>query len=450
MNTYQPKLENHFFLPEDQSLFDYDQIFSVSSMWLELGMGEVEATFDLFVRGMPENRNFLMFGGLEEIIESIKAWHFSPADIAFLLDNGIIKEKMAENLKNFKFGGDIYAMPEGTVFFSHEPVVRLTGKLWQINLFTFFLINVLSSNCIFLSKIARSMLAAAGKINVVTCSVTRAHAHEASLKFGRAAYILGAPASVVPAFARKYGVPVSKVNTKAYHAFIKSFKSELEAFRAATKVFSSIGLMVDTYDVKQGIANAITVAKEIAPEGKKIAALVLDSGRNVKHYAEQAVYARHELDQAGLLEVKITATGNFNELKIAELVALGAPVDNIIACTDLVTSCDDAKLESVLKLAEFTRDGELVYSAKLTEGKESYPAKKQVFRTYKNNLIDRDILALEAEQIDGQPLLECYLKEGKQVKDLPNIDDVRDYTLKQLSTLTPELASINKKVDYQV
>src|SRR3989344_1912593 len=308
-----PGLLNHFYLPEDQHLFDYDQIFAVSSMWIELSMEDVEATCDLYVRGMPKHRNFLLFGGLEEIVESILSWTFSDDEVDFLLKSGIITEKSAKKLRNFKFGGDIFAMPEGTVFFGGEPVVRITGKIWEVNLFTFFVINALSSNTIFLSKIARSVLAAANKISVVTCPVTRSHGNETSLKFGRAAYMLGSPSNIVPAFARKFGLPASKVNTKAYHAFIKSFSTELEAMRAASSVFSPIGLMVDTYDFKKGVAHAIMVAKEAKAKGRAVGALVIDSGKDVEEFSERSYFCRTELDKAGLSEVRITVTGNFNE-----------------------------------------------------------------------------------------------------------------------------------------
>ena len=147
-----PGLQNHYFLPEDHRLFDYDQIFSVSSMWVELGMENVIATYDLFVRDAPKNRNFLLFGGLEEIIENIKAWRFTKDEVDFLLNNNIIKPKMAKLMRTFKFSGDIWAMKEGTVFFPGEVVMRLTGPIWEVNLLTFFLINSLTSNTIFFSK----------------------------------------------------------------------------------------------------------------------------------------------------------------------------------------------------------------------------------------------------------------------------------------------------------
>ena len=131
-------LENHYFLPDDVRLFDYNQIFSVSSMWVELGMENTVATYDLMVRGISEHRNFLLFGGLEEILENIVNWKYTKSEIDFLLKNKSITPKMAKLMRNFKFSGDIYAMKEGTPFFSNEPVVRLDGPIWQINLFTFF------------------------------------------------------------------------------------------------------------------------------------------------------------------------------------------------------------------------------------------------------------------------------------------------------------------------
>jgi len=449
MTSGKPKLKNHFFLPEDQRLFDYDQIFAVSSMWIELGMADTIATYDLYVRGLPKNRNFLMFGGLEEIILSILEWKFSRDEVRFLLKNKVISKRSARYFKKFKYTGEISAMPEGTIFFPDEPVVRLTAPIWQINLFTFFLINALTSNSIFFSKIVRSTLAAGDKLSVVTCPVTRSHGNESSLKFGRAAYLLGAPSAIVPAFARKFNLPMSKVNTKAYHAFIKSFPTEIEAMRAATSIFSPIGLMVDTYDLKQGIKNAITVANEIKDKGKKISALVLDSGRDVYDYANQARYARRQLDKAGLKDVRITATGNFDELKIAKLVRMKAPVNAIIACTDLVTSSDDPKMEAVLKLAEYVKEYKTYYSVKLTAGKESYPGKKQVFRIYKKGIMQKDIIGMEKEKL-GTPLLVPMVNQGKLVKKLPYLDEIKDYTSKQLKTLPQNLKSVEKEAKYSV
>jgi len=362
----------------------------------------------------------------------------------------MIAPKTAKLMRKFKFDGDVWAMPEATLFFPDEPVVRLTGPIWQINLFTFFLMEALSSNTIAFSKVVRSFLAANGKVDIFTASTTRAHSNESALKFGRAAYFLGAPSNLVPAFSRKFDLPMTHVNTKAYHAFIKSFPSEIQAMRAATSIFPNIGLMIDTYDFKQGVKNAITVAKEVQQsKGTTISGIIIDSGKDVKDYARQAVYVRRALNVAGLKQVKITVAGNFEENKIAELVKLKAPVDGVLACTDLVTSSDSPKLEAVLKLTEFVRDGETHYSAKLTPGKESYPGKKQVFRKFKNGKLAGDVVGLENEKL-GKPLLQKYLSNGKQVKKLPRLDEIKKYTSKQLDTLPNNLKRVDKEFKYKV
>lgn len=443
------KLLNHYFTPDDVRLFDYNQIFSVSSMWVELGMENIIATYDLLVRGISEHRNFLLFGGLEEILENIKNWKYTKEEVDFLLKNESITPKMAKLMRNFKFSGDIYAMKEGTAFFSNEPVVRLDGPIWQINLFTFFLINALTSNTIFLSKIVRSVLATQGKFESISCSVTRAHSNESSLKFGRAAYLLGSPSALVPTFARKFNLPVSKVSTKAYHAFIKSFPTEIDAMRAATSIFSKLDFMIDTYDVKQGVQSAITVANELKKEGKghTIGCVVIDSGRDVYDFIRQARYVRKELDKAGLEKIGITLAGNFEEHKMHKLAEHNAPIKNVLACTELVTSADYPKLEAVLKLAEMCDGSKITYNAKLAPGKESYPARKQVFRKYKNGKMVKDTIGHEKEKL-GAPLLRKVMSKGKLTYKLPNLDTIKHHVDQQINLLPSRLKDVNKKHRY--
>ena len=450
MNNLPKEYTRHFFLPEDQRLFDYDQIFSVSAMWIELGMENVEATYDLYVRHLPKKRNFMVFAGLDEIIQGILNWTYTDEEVQYLLKNGIITPKCAELLKDYKFKGDVWAMPEGSIFFPAEPVVRITGKIWEVNLMTFFLINALTSNTIFSSKIVRSYLAAEGKYKVITGPSLRAHGHESGLKFGRAAYMFGAPSNIVPAFARKFDMEMSGVNTKAYHAFITSFSSELEAMRKATSVFPKISFMVDTYGTKQGIRNFITVAKENQAAGKPLpTGVVIDSGDSVRDFANQAIYCRKELDKAGLKEVKITVTGNFEEERIAEYVKIGAPADIILVFTELVTPGDDPKLEAVLKLAQYEIDGKTDYAVKLAKGKISYPGIKQVFRSYKDGAITKDVIGLEGEDL-GTPLLKQYLKGGDLLKPMPDMDQIREFTLKEIEKLPKPLRSVRKETKYPV
>jgi len=443
--------KRHFFLPEDQHLFDYDQIFSVSAMWIELGMENVEATYDLYVRDLPKNRNFLLFAGLDEIIQGVLNWTYTDEEVGYLFKNKIITEKCARLMKNYKFGGDVWAMPEGSIFFAQEPIVRITGKIWEINLMTFFLINALTSHTIFSSKIVRSYLAARGtKYRVVTGPSIRAPGHEAGLKFGRAAYMLGAPSNIVPAFSRKFDLPMSGVNTKAYHAFIKSFPSELEAMRKAASVFPKIAFMIDTYDLKQGIKNAITVAQENSAAGKPImTGVVIDSGTSVKDFARQARFVRKELDKAGLPQVQITVTGNFDEWKIEEYIKSGAPADKILVFTELVTPGDDPKLEAVLKLAQYIKNGTIHQTAKLAKGKLSYPGIKQVFRVFTKGIMKEDIIGLSEEAL-GNPLLQHYIRSGKLIKKMPSLDEVKEFTLAQLNILSKPLQLISVNYKYPV
>jgi len=450
-NSGKAGLLNHYFMPDDVRLFDYNQIFSVSSMWVELGMKDTIATYDLMVRGLPENRNFLLFGGLEEILENIVNWKYTKSEVDFLLKIKSITPKMAKLMRNFKFNGDIYAMKEGTVFFSNEPVVRLDGPIWQINLFTFFLINALTSNTIFLSKIARNVLATQGKYDLIVCSSTRAHSNESSLKFGRAAYLLGGPSALIPAFARKFNLPHVNVSTKAYHAFIKSFPSEIEAMRSAMRIFERLDFMIDTYDYKQGVKNVITVARELKKQkkGHVIGNVCIDSGKDAYDFLKQSKYVRNELDKSGFTKIGITVAGNFEEKKIAILAKNNAPISSILACTELVTSADAPKLESVLKLAE-RRDGKkIAYSAKLAPGKESYPGRKQVFRLFKNGRMVKDTIAHEKERF-GTPLLQKVVSKGRLVYKLPNLDSIKRHITKQINSLPNKLKDVNKKHEYPV
>jgi nicotinate phosphoribosyltransferase len=309
--------------------------------------------------------------------------------------------------------------------------------------------NALSSNTIFSSKIVRSFLAARNKIYVATCSPVRGHAHEAALKFGRSAYILGSASGMVPGFARKYNIPYES-KARAFHAFIKSFSTEIEALRACASIFPNSSVMVDTYDTNQGIENIITVCKE--QKTKKLpvfSAVFIDSGKNLKAFINQAKMIRRKLDQNGLKEVQITVAGNFEEYKIDQLVKKKAPIDKVIMGTELVAPSDDPKVEVVLKMAQFVKNGEVHSTAKLATGKVSYPGLKQVFRKYKNGIMDGDTIGLEVER-PGTPLLIDYIKSGKLVREMPTLDQIKEFTFAQLETLPEMLKRVDKEFNYDV
>lgn len=439
---YLPKF--HLLTPEDLHLYEFPQVFSTSAVWLEKGMDQNVATYDLVIRDLPKNRNFMLVSGIEEIIQQILKWRYSEDEVEYLKNLGIITENFADYLKNFRFTGDVYAMPEGTVFFPGEPVIRITAPIIEGNLITLLLINGITSNTIFLTKFIRSVLVAQGKMLIGPGGI-RGHSFESGMKASRAAYITGFR-QVLPAFYRKYKLQISqRPIVIAYHAFIKSFPTELEAMRAITEVFQDVSLMIDTYDIDKGLENAITIAKGLEKDSRKLAAVIIDSGDLYK----LAKKVRNKLDAVGLQYVKINVASNLDEYKIKELIEQKTPADGFIVATEAVTSADAPKLETVYKMAEMRSENGIQYLAKLTPGKLSLPGRKQVFRTYKNGKMVGDTIGFENEKL-GQPLLAPYIKNGKPVRKLPTLDEIRSYVKDQLAFLPDKLKQIDQQSPYPV
>lgn len=436
--------KSHLFCEEDLHLFDIQNIFTACALWLENGMENIIATYDLVVRDMPKNRNFMLAGGLEEIIEGIKKWRYSEDDVAYLIKNNLATSKLAEYLKKFKFTGDLYAMPEGTPFFPGEPVIRVTAPICEGNLLTMFLMNSLSSNTVFASKIIRCKIAC-GEKRLVGGGGMRAQSFESAMKGCRAGYITGAD-NGIPSFYRKYNIIPPAVSINAYHAVIKSFPTEIEAMRAAAELFPDRSRpMVDTYNFEQGIENLIQVAREQKAKGRKIAAITVDSG----DLYERACYARKKFDEAGFPEIKITVASNLNEFKIKELRNKGTPADAFLVVTEISSVTDDPKIEVVFKLAEL-RDGEKIRQvAKFAPGKKSYPGRKQVFRVWANNQMQKDVIGLENEYL-GEPLLVKVIDHGEAIYRLPQLPEIRDYCLNYVSRLPEKLRDIDKEHVYPV
>lgn len=334
MNT-QTIPNNHLFTESDLRLFDLNQIYQISTIWYEKNMKNYTGTFDLFIRELPKKRNFLVFGGLEEIIYGIQKWKYSDEEIDFLLKNQIISTDFAQYLHNFKFTSDIYAMPEGTIFFPNEPILRITGPLHEVNLFTMFFLNSFVSNTIFLSKFIRIIMVA-DKTTVLS-SVIRGHSFESAMKAARAEYITGVKVISCPAFYRKYNIPIPMKPPLAtlYHAYIQSFNNEYKAMEAGEEIFPNVILtMIDTYNYVKGIKEAITLGIKLKTKGENLAGVVIDSGDLEKI----ARYARKELDKAGLNKTAITLASNIDEYKISELKRKRVPVDSFIVVTEAVTS----------------------------------------------------------------------------------------------------------------
>lgn len=421
--------------------------FSAGSIWLKLKMDKQIATYDLYVREMPPHRNFMLFGGLEEMIQDIKNWKYTPEQINYLVKIGVIGKEMKFYLKNFKFTGSVSAMPEGTVFFPGETIVRVTAPIVEASLFTMYLMNVVTSHTIFLSKAVRSVMAAQGKI--VLGGGCRAHSFETNAKATRAMYLAGGGLpTTTAAICYKYKIPIPTAPVfLGQHAYIKSFGSELEAMQAFAKIFpDQTSFMIDTYNIKKGLANAINVAQDLKKRGHKLRFVVIDSG----DLSKETKIARRALDKAGLKFVKIFVAGNLDEYKLEQLAKKNIPADVFHVITELNTSSDAPKLEIVYKLAQLKDGKKIKYTAKLAPGKLSLPGEKQVFRVYdKNNVMRGDYIGLSNEKL-GQPLLKEIFSTGKLVYRPPSLEQIRAYIQKEINTLSKNLRSISTETKYPV
>lgn len=423
---------------EEMSLYSLEHIYSMCSTFLSNGMEKTQATFDLVIRDLPPHRNFLLAGGLEAVIQYVLNLKYSKDQIDYLLSQKRISKDFAKYLQKFKFSGDIMAMPEGTIYFPGEPMIRVTAPIIEANLITDALMALVTVDTTLLSKMVRVKIAAQDKF--VGTGFVRAQGIDAGWRAGRSAYFFENMGVSCAALAKRMGVTPGIV-VVAHHAYIKSFPDELTAMRAITKDFPTVAsLMIDTYDVKQGIANAIIVANELKEKGKKLAGIVIDSG----DVLEISKYARKELNKSGHRDTTITITGNLDEHKVAHLIKQKAPADKFLVVTEVITSPDAPKLETVYKNAELRNGNTVRYTAKFAKGKLSLPGRKQVFRIFDSKgKIKSDIIGFENERY-GKPLLIAYIKKGKLVRKLPSLEEIRTYVSKQINTLPNRLLSLEK------
>ncbi|MFH0853346.1 MAG: nicotinate phosphoribosyltransferase [bacterium] len=436
---------NNLFEFSDLSLTQLAPTYAQGSIWLEEGMDKQIATFDLLIRDMPKNRNYLVYGGLEEIVHYLKNLKYSDEQIQLLRKGGLITNKFAKYLEKFSFSGDVYALPEGTIFFPGEPIVRITAPVIEASLIEIALFGITVSNVIYLSKAARIKSVIENKS--VSLGMQRAHSFESGLKGLRNGDICGLSANAWPVFVNKYKIPENREYLiNGQHFFIKSFPNEITAFRKLAKYFpKDVSFMIDTYDISQGLKNAITIGRELKQKGHTLRYVTIDAG----DLGKLSRMVRKGLDGNGLDKVKIIAATNLDEYKIKHLMKKKAPIDVFIVATEYSTMSDSPNIEVVYKIAEL-RDGKKIHNtAKLTPGKVSYPGRKQVFREFKKGKIYRDTIGLENEKF-GTPLLKMVIKKGRPVVKMPKIKTIQKYFNRQLASIPTKLLDIEKKQTYQV
>ncbi|WP_457678686.1 nicotinate phosphoribosyltransferase [Thermovibrio sp.] len=398
--------------------------------YLESGKTQ-EAAFELFVRELPKNRNYLIFAGLRWVVDFIENLRFSKDDVDYLHSLKIFPDHFLDFLKEFRFTGKIYSMKEGEVFFQQEPVLRVEAPIYQAQLLETVIMNQVHVTSLIATKAARVYTVAGGKA-LADFSLRRTHGADAGMKVAYSTYLAGFNGTSNVLAGKEFGIPV--IGTVA-HSFIMAFESEEEAFRAYLKTFPQRAvLLVDTYDTIEGVKRAIKVAKELGVELKGIR---IDSGDVV----ELSKLTRKLLDEAGFRGCKIIVSGGLDEYKVEEIVKSGAPVDAFGVGTKVGTSADSPYIDFVYKLVQIGKRPIM----KTSTGKKMYPGKKQVYRKEWE-----DTVALWNERLEGEPLLEKVVEEGKRVKELPLLKESREYLIERLRELPPELKEIRKKADYPV
>lgn len=400
--------------------------------YFEQGMRDT-AVFELFVRRLPPGRQYLIAAGLSQAIEYLQQFHFTDKDIAWLEASGRFSSAFIDYLRQLRFTGDVHAMAEGTVFFANEPILRVTAPLPEAQLVESRLINILHYQTLIASKAARIVLSAPGRM-LVDFGMRRAHGGEAGLYAARASYLAGFDGTATTLAAPLFGVPV--YGTMA-HAFVQSHDNEISAFEHFAQAQpNNVVLLIDTYDTERAASHVVSLAPRLQQQGISIQAVRLDSGDLASH----ACKVRKILDEGGLERVRIFASGNLDEYRLSTLLADGAPIDGFGIGTLLATSADAPYLDCAYKLQEYAG----LPRRKRSEGKETWPGRKQVYRQYNSQgVIEKDILTLADETLAGRPLIKAVMRQGRVLQVSVELENIRKYVRQELASLPLSLRRID-------
>ena len=416
--------------------------FTMADSYLR-GKRNEEATFDLFIRHLPENRSFLVSAGLEDIVHFLGIMRFTDDSIHYLRTLNLLSDGFLSYLKNFRFTGTVYAIPEGEIYFPNEPAIVVTAPRIEAQVVETFLLNTFNFQSLIATKAARVVIAAEGR-QVVDFSPRRDHGTDAAMKVARSSYIAGCVGTSNVLAGKEFGIPV--YGTMA-HSYVMSYKSEIESFREFVRDFPENSvLLIDTYDVIEGARNAIIVGKEMARKGQKLRGVRIDSG----NLARLSKRARRMFDDAGLGYVRIMLSGDLNEYRIKEIIRKGGSADVFGVGTDMGTSRDAPALGGVYKLVE----DNLGPRMKFSKGKVTLPGKKSVFRILgEDGRFRKDVITEEGgkpNSKDYYPLLVKVMENGNIIYDPPSLPKVRDRFLENLKLLPDDLKNIDEVHKYKV
>lgn len=447
---------------------------TMSYNYFKQGKSDEIAYFDMFYRNNPDNGGFVIFAGLQQLIEAIQDMRFTDGDIEFLRNLNIFDEEFFDYLKNFKFTGTIYAIPEGTPVFPYEPLITVKAKLIEAQLIETFLLVTVNHQSLIATKTHRVVQEAKGR-PIMEFGARRAQGYDGAHYGARAAYIGGAAGSAAVSAGVEFGIPV--LGTMA-HSFVQSYDSEYEAFASYAKTYpDACTLLVDTYDtLKSGVPNAIKVAHEVLePMGKRLSGIRLDSG-DITYLTKKA---RKMLDKAGLTDCKITVSNSLDEYLIRSILEQDAPIDSFGVGENMIVSKSSPVFGGVYKLVAIEKNGVIEPKIKISENTEKItnPGYKKVYRLIEKetNKATADIISFADEVLDPAkdltiyhqlspwknktlkggsydivPLQKLIFDEGECVYPKYPLSEIRDYSKAQKEMLWDELFRLEYPHAYYV
>ncbi len=451
-------------------LVDFYEL-TMGNGFLENGRGEEIAYFDMFYRKAPDNAAYAIAAGLEQVISYIRALKFTEEDIAYLRNRGLFSEKFLDYLRNFKFTCDVWAVPEGTPVFPHEPILTVRGPAIQAQLIETMVLLSINHQSLIATKANRIVIAAQGR-PIMEFGSRRAQGYDGAVYGARAAYIGGCKGTACAIADTAFSIPA--LGTMA-HSWVQLFSTELEAFEAYAKVYpDDCTLLVDTYNVlHSGVPNAIKVFKKLETQGHRGRGIRIDSG-DIAYLSKKA---RKLLDAAGLDYIQIVASNSLDEYIIRELISQDAKIDSFGVGERLVTSRSEPVFGGVYKLAAVEENGEIVPKIKISENaaKITNPSFKAVWRLFdrETGMALADVITLHEEVIDdtqpyeifdpeqtykrktltnfsAQRLLVPVFEKGECVYQSPTLPEIQKYCRSQLATIWDEVKRFENPQNYYV
>lgn len=452
-------------------LVDFYEL-TMANGYLENGVGEKIAYFDMYFRRVPDSGGYCIVAGLQQLIEYMKNLKFTDEDIAYIKSKNLFSDKFIEYLKNFEFKCDVYAIPEGTPVFPNEPLLIVRGPVMQAQFVETMVLLTINHQTLIATKANRIVRAAKGR-TVLEFGSRRAQGYDGAIFGARAAYIGGCSATACTITEKQFGIPA--VGTMA-HSWVQLFDSELEAFRAWARTYpENCLLLVDTYNVlKSGIPNAIKVFKEeLLPRGIRPKGIRIDSG-DIKYLTEKA---REMLDEAGFPDCQIIVSNSLDEYIIRDVIQQGAKIDGFGVGERLITAKSEPVFGGVYKLVAVEDGEKIIPKIKISENEEKItnPGFKQIYRLFDKdtNKAIADLITFHDETIDdtkpieifdpihtwkrkvvenfyAKPLLIKVFDQGKLVYNSPSVSEIRNYALSQLETLWEEILRFENPHKYYV